>query len=573
MRRLPLLNLFAGISLAVVTTSVNAANAVPSKFMTLDQKIDAATLQRYHHTDQGTRLVPAAWMEAVQRADGKGRYMGQDNLRELGFIVDNPTVDALNPYGWPVGFTVSVPKTKGEVPIGGITCAACHTGQIEYKGTAIRIEGGQGMHDGTLFFDGLAKAFVATAKDPARRAQFFVDAVKAGYPAERMEADYALAVDTFHDLAETPPGPALVGITEGPGRADAVQGIANKIFGGALKEPANRRARNTPVSIPYVWDIYRFTWVQTNGFQFGPQTLSRNLGEALGVFGKMNILNPETGELNPEPLRWKTSLQMDNLIWMEKTLQGLRAPVWPAEVLGPIDAGKAARGKELFSENCARCHGIKVLPDGSWDVAVVSLDQVGTDPLFVYAWAGALYDASKLGLGDKVTAWQALPVVANAVRRQLYADNNTPVSEQEGDTVHEAACGYKARPLIGVWATPPFLHNGSVPTLFDMLSDVRPAKFIVGSREFDPVKVGYVEGPSLAPLVIDTSLPGNQNIGHWFTDEESRPGRIGAKFSDDDKYAIIEFLKSATYDNYPSEKRESPRKMACQGQQDWALKK
>ena len=246
--------------------------------------------------------------------------------------------------------------------------------------------------------------------------------------------------------------------------------------------------------------------------------------------------------------------------------------IWPATVLGSIDTGKAARGKELFSENCSGCHGIKELPDGTWDVAVVALSKVQTDPRFVDAWAGATYDASKLGLGNQVTVWQALPIVVNSVRRQLYAEAKTPVADQEGDTVHEAPCGYKARPLIGVWATPPFLHNGSVPTVFDMLSDVRPAKFIVGSLEYDPVKLGYVEGPSLAPLVIDTSIPGNGNYGHWFTVEESRPGRIGAKFSDDDKYAIIEFLKSATYENYPSEKRASPRKMACQGQQDWALK-
>ena len=51
---------------------------------------------------------------------------------------------------------------------------------------------------------------------------------------------------------------------------------------------------------------------------------------------------------------------------------------------------------------------------------------------------------------------------------------------------------YLARPLNGIWWTGPYLHNGSVPTLYDLLHpDQRPAKFKTGGREFDPVKIGY----------------------------------------------------------------------------------
>jgi hypothetical protein len=123
-----------------------------------------------------------------------------------------------------------------------------------------------------------------------------------------------------------------------------------------------------------------------------------------------------------------------------------------------------------------------------------------------------------------------------------------------------------------VWATPPFLHNGSVRTVFELLSETRPASFTYGTREYDPVSLGYTEDTSLDDSVLDTTVSGNSNQGHWWTDDTTRRGRIGPALTDDEKYAIIEFLKSATYENYPSEKRDTEASLPCQDQQDWALK-
>jgi hypothetical protein len=240
-------------------------------------------------------------------------------------------------------------------------------------------------------------------------------------------------------------------------------------------------------------------------------------------------------------------------------------------VLGPIDQAKADTGKALFTSHCAGCHGIKELPDNAWDVTVVPLEKIGTDPNQATNWAKNTYDLSILGLGKEATASVGVPAAVNAIRRQLYADNKTPASEQEGDASVLAPCGYKARPLIGVWATPPFLHNGSVRTIFDLLSETRPASFNVGSREYDPVHLGYIDDKGLGGMVFDTTLAGNGNQGHWWTDDTTRPGRIGPKLSGAEKYAIIEFLKSATYDNYPREKRDSPAKVACEDNPNWAL--
>lgn len=93
---------------------------------------------------------------------------------------------------------------------------------------------------------------------------------------------------------------------------------------------------------------------------------------------------------------------------------------------------------------------------------------------------------------------------------------------------------YRARPLNGIWATGPFLHNGSVPTLADLLmpEDQRPVKFRVGDSELDPSTVGFVEPEN--GFILDTTKIGNANSGHSY----------GTTLSDADKAALIEYLKT-----------------------------
>ncbi|MBA3811641.1 MAG: hypothetical protein H0X27_08390 [Caulobacteraceae bacterium] len=70
--------------------------------------------------------------------------------------------------------------------------------------------------------------------------------------------------------------------------------------------------------------------------------------------------------------------------------------------------------------------------------------------------------------------------------------------------------------------------------------------------------------------MLDTAVSGNDNSGHWWTDDTARPGRIGRKLSDDEKYAIIEYLKAANYADCPKVKVATMRPVACAGQPDWA---
>jgi len=95
---------------------------------------------------------------------------------------------------------------------------------------------------------------------------------------------------------------------------------------------------------------------------------------------------------------------------------------------------------------------------------------------------------------------------------------------------------YRARPLNGIWATGPFLHNGSVPTLMDLLRPTaeRPTAFLVGNSDFDPVNIGFIEPMDGTGFKIDTQTPGNANTGHEY----------GVTLSEADKLALIEYLKS-----------------------------
>ena len=102
---------------------------------------------------------------------------------------------------------------------------------------------------------------------------------------------------------------------------------------------------------------------------------------------------------------------------------------------------------------------------------------------------------------------------------------------------------YKARPLTGIWATAPYLHNGSVPTLYDLLlpPNQRPKTFFTGTREFDPVKIGYVTTPSADnDFLFETraasgeSILGNSNSGHEF----------GTTLNEDQRKMLIEYLKT-----------------------------
>jgi hypothetical protein len=144
-----------------------------------------------------------------------------------------------------------------------------------------------------------------------------------------------------------------------------------------------------------------------------------------------------------------------------------------------------------------------------------------------------------------------LKCITKTVIDQAYAQLKlTPDQQNEWNGYREnilrAPLKYKARPHNGVWATPPYLHNGSVPNVYALLSPVseRPKVFYLGSKQYDPVHLGLDTAPFKGGTEFRTDLPGNSNAGHEFNDGPIGNGIIGRKLSEDERMQIIEYLKT-----------------------------
>ncbi|SHH72025.1 c-type cytochrome [Bradyrhizobium erythrophlei] len=208
-------------------------------------------------------------------------------------------------------------------------------------------------------------------------------------------------------------------------------------------------------------------------------------------------------------------------------IKRVRDWIWdlkPKSFPGPsIDPLKAHGGRELFAEYCAGCHGMTdQAGDYSYDTnrfprlgQIEDLKQIGTDP-------------------DR---WQSYTQDFAAAQNTLYVGYPWRFSH------FSKTAGYANQPLDGIWARSPYLHNGSVPTLRDLLEPVhdRPAKWYRGSDILDTGKVGYRYDGYGAPaddlFLYDTSVPGNSNSGHEGKD-------YGTELSPADKDALVEYMKT-----------------------------
>jgi hypothetical protein len=212
----------------------------------------------------------------------------------------------------------------------------------------------------------------------------------------------------------------------------------------------------------------------------------------------------------------------------------------------PVDAALAAQGRVAFEQNCAKCHGTYGGPAGDATLAVadragsgaaearrgeypnkiIPLDKIGTDPSLVRGLTPAIEEHFRQSwlLRERGPDGKPFPLRYNA--------------------------GYQAPPLDGVWATAPYLHNGSVPTLHHLLkSDERPRVFTrsykTRAEDYDSDRVGWrvTELPPdeataharRAPRsVYDTTRPGRSNAGHTY----------GDALTADERRAVIEYLKT-----------------------------
>jgi processive rubber oxygenase RoxA-like protein len=537
------------------------------------QNWSADQRQWFYHTAQGTELIPYQWFLALEQPKIKifgtvPKFADTDYLARFGFLPDS--AGPQNPNGLPVGFakdTVIDPKSGQSVEVVGLSCAACHTGQLEYQGKGIRIDGGSSTVDLASFQTELGYAVAFTDKIPFRFDRF-ARAVLGDTASEDAKNKLRQEFEAFLNagLAEKNEADArkLYAAAGGFGRTDALARIGNYVFGTEL-DNANLRVADAPANFPPLWYTSWFAWVQYNASI--QQPMVRNIGEALGVRARVNLTDPPN--LYRSTVNVKNQWQMESLLAGPTAFTGLAAPTWPEEILGPIDRAKAQRGAEVYKQQCQHCHlapvnSPEIQDPQYWEAGlngksflklnVIPLEEIGTDPKEATDWRQRTAVTGVLGLGT-VTASEGLRAVTGKIRDMNYeALGLSPEQRAEWSGFRNdgvvAPLAYRARPLGGLWATPPFLHNGSVPNLYQLLlpAEKRDKTFYVGSREFDPKNIGYSTAKFDGGFEFRTDQPndphpGNSNAGHEFRNTPGK-GVIGRELTDDERWALIEYLKT-----------------------------
>lgn len=527
----------------------------------------------WYSATQGSRLLPVAWFRALEQAGSSAPFADPANLARYRLLAGGGN-------GLPVGVVVDegddsdLVVTKLRWFTGqsskqqwvGLNCAACHTGEVSYGGKSQRIDGGPSLFDYQQFVEDLDAALVAT-RDDAAKFDRFAKAALAGRDTPKNRDLLRTALGQMIAWEARVEALNATPLRYGYGRVDAFGHIFNKValYSGAPRPTPN--PANAPVSYPFIWDIYRQDKLQWNGIVKNARlslggsryldygALGRNAGEVIGVFGEV-VTRPGNGLGG-----YRSSVSADNLIRLETQLSTLKPPPWPTALFGATDdtADKRQRiadGKALFGQHCASCHAEQP-GTAQYAVRMVRLtpdDPNATDPwmacnAITYASAtgklagtpsGYIGGGAKLGtqapLADmlETTVKGTLvgkkgQIIAQTARVFFGVGGRPHVVVIEGVNPRSAtldACyaansefmAYKARPLDGIWATAPYLHNGSVASLYELL--LPPAQrrktFKVGTRSYDPDLVGYStrdDAPGNS-FTFDTSLPGNSNAGH-----------------------------------------------------------
>ena len=535
------------------------------KIIYLDQNWTDKDREYFYFTDQGSRLIPYDFFLNLEHADREQRLSNPKNMLRYGFLPIKPSKN--NPDGLPIGLA----RNKDYM---GPTCAACHTQQLKYQGQFIRIDGGQAFIDLPMFLDEIVQSLGKTLTNEDKFSRFATRLLGENAPQtkrddlkQRLQDQYEKRKDyNRRNHTEVPYGYS---------RLDAFGAILNKgLHLTGVKD--NFNTPNAPTSYPYIWDTPQHDYVEWDGSQSNASlgALARNVGETIGVFG----------DITPETKKWlgfidggyDSSIQAYNLRGLEKVVAKLHSPLWPVS-FPKIDNNLAKRGRGLYEKHCLSCHLDidRTDPNRKIRVRMSSLDAIKTDPLMA---RNAIYLKGETGIFEGRKRFYTVGGVLGKEAPALYIVNNImggvlknnflqvllakrdanklghpeeihPPKYLDGkivkkgeEVIEKTLLAYKSRPLNGIWTGAPYLHNGSVPNLYQLLlpPEKRDKTFYIGTWEFDPVNVGYVSTKTPGSFLFDTTLKGNSNAGH-----EYGTGEYGKDpFTEDEIWSFIEYMKT-----------------------------
>ena len=579
----------------------------------LDQGWSKDDQNRWYGASQGSRLIPLAWLQALEQPGGAQPFLADDHIAKFRYLP--------RPGQLPVGFAVDQSddsKYAGQLrwKAGqgskeqwvGFNCSACHTGEITHGQNRIRVDGGPTIADFQGFFETFNRSLVETRDDPQKFSRFAKRVLAGGHddtPSNRDRLKAALAQLVAWQLSVQRMN--QTDLRYGFARLDAFGHIFNKV--ALVVDAANQKANpsDAPVSYPFLWNVPQHDKVQWNGIApnrdlpgffmqpFDAGALARNTGEVIGVFADVQ---PKAGAGIIEG--YQSSIDISNLVAMEQMLSRLRPPRWPSAIFGTPVPTLVSRGEQLFKAQCQGCHAPLARNDLSTKIEAVMtpirLDAptppgpINTDPWMACnaytrtALTGELQGTKKdfvtgapLGPEALLADMLTTTVIGALAGRKLVITENiaqsivglhpppqviqpfdapTPFDLPMGVlsakeqllnrclTETSPILAYKGRPLTGIWATAPYLHNGSVANLTELLlpPSQRMKSFWLGTREFDKDNVGYVTTQSAENTFLfrtrDVSgriIDGNSNAGHDYNN---------AQLSPDDRKALVEYMKT-----------------------------
>ena len=456
------------------------------------------------------------WIYKVLPKIFDSEFHGQ-GWEHFGFMPDNQDYYKER-QGLPSGLVLS--DTVVDIPLFpvgvklkrvSLNCSACHRGGIE-EGTGLTLIDGMPNHTGDLQ---AFKRFVTSAfKDDRFNAPRLITeinlelaALKAPPLNDKEQIFYTAIVAFMKNSSD----PAINWMdnrpNNGPGRIDPFNSVKFEKLG--VPDDGTNGTENFPA----IWNQKLHSWhhydSNTNSLE------ARNFGSALGV-GAISL-----------------SIHRDDIRAVGDWIEDLPAPKYPFDIKTEL----VARGADIYKRSCANCHGIYdpnqrtiTLFDPIKNQSQIF--QKNAEPL-----AGSHYMNRDIGVGTDDSRLKAFDT-ASAAALNEYGERH---DLWPAGAFRAAGANYLCRPLDGIWARSPYLHNGSVPTLDDLLKPdtQRPATFRRGSTKFDPAKVGFdstsTTDRGIDLFLYDTSQNGNSNRGHNFP---------ATPLNDNDRAALIEYLKT-----------------------------
>lgn len=495
----------------------------------------------------------------------------------------------------------------------GQTCASCHTGVLNYQDKRYRIDGGSGMFDVLAYSKGMVGALHATMVSDEMRKRF---ATRLGQKEEEVRVALEILIGYFNSISPLAPVRDLYPTDWGFGRGDAFGRGGNTTLGalipndacaqyaGSFKancdsyDNANRVVADAPVSNPHIWNAWKYDRVEWNGSISNP--MGRNIAQAITTSRRLFFKD------KADPYRTDPKVDLGVLNVIERLVWDLVPPTWPQD-FNPADPAElakrrelAGRGQDLYANLCAKCHvPVKMDRRNTFDqdfiMNLIQSDKIGTDPGMADKFrrsvkTGALKQV--LGGRDEASAREVMEAISSGMMDRAIKKREAPLGMKARPNRWTDDAAYLARPNVGIWATPPFLHNGSVPNLYLLLSpkserDAEARSFCLGhfldpdtasydykpDRKrrflFDPHKVGYEYKPNSmgqcpGGIIFDTGQTGNSNAGHEYVgnpgsdptcktlqeerspDKAAAKGVLGCEIAKEDREAIIEYLKVCT---------------------------